>query len=240
MRNKRLKKHLENLNIITYRSVSPKQWLVTHDNQKLLDEWENIRFGFPRLKLKPLNEYKDAKDFYNDWTTNLDDFGGSGSYEHKYLHNTKNSISNYYFDKYCEENKDVFNENYFELIEANYWENERWSCFVLDTQENRTLITYLRKRFFTMKDVVREKVYNFFNVSFKPVATSRFSFGNKIFSKIEIEEMFKNSCSTTKYMSKFRIDKTINLKLEELEKLSDDDLISVFYKGKIKNYAIIY
>jgi len=236
MRNKRLKKHLENLNIITYRSVSPKQWLVTHDNQKLLDEWENIRFGFPRLKLKPLNEYKDAKDFYKDWTNNLNDFGGSGSYEHKYLHNTKNSIVNYYFNKYCEENKDVFYENYFELIEANYWENERWSCFVLDTQENRTLITYLRKRFFTMKDVIREIQSNILGCIFKPVATSRFSFGNKIFTTMEIEDMFKNVSQSSKYMSKFKIDKTIHLKIEELETLNDDDLINVFYKGKILHH----
>lgn len=225
--NQKLRKYLEENNILTYTNVGKGQWVVRHNNNKLIELFEEIRILMPRYKLKPFEEYQNLEEFVEAFLEKTH-LKKCGSYEHKYDENSEYTLFNHFLCK--DISNTIPNTKYFKFTEMNFWENERWNTYILDTLKNREILLYLNSRFTKMNMPKFQYTYNFLGKQRLPIATSRFKLHHTLFEKpVVIENIKKRSIN---YLSDSYININLDLEIEDLEKMKDDKLIDMFYKSK--------
>jgi hypothetical protein len=235
--NKRLKEYLKENKIMNFEYEGDKKWSITHDNKRLISMWSQIVTTFPKLKLKELNEYSTFKEFSDLLCDLTESWYGFGSFQHYYLNNSKETLKQYFLEKWIKE-IEPSNNYFWEINERNYWEKETWKTYVPDTKENREVVLFLMKRFMEIELPEPKNAINFFGMRQSiPIAVSIFTISPSPLTEEEVNQIVSNcrtSYSSHKKIDKFNFNIT-NIKNIPIKKLCNN----VFYKngirGEIKN-----
>lgn len=226
----KLRDYLSQTGIKTFEYLGNRNWLVTKNNSILLAKYDELRNTFKRLNLKPLSNYKNYDEFMDDFNekTHLST-KKSASYEYKYI-DDKYAIHNYFLLKELQ-NTEV-GKQYFKFTEFNYWENERWSFYILDSKENRKTLLYLQSRFRNMEEPDFKYTTTFLGKKQRlPMATSRFEISSRLYSDDEAWTNAVKKRST--YISGGVINQNLPISVEMMKHMDDLSIIDTFYKGKL-------